>query len=98
MRSFWVSLILSIPAAWAIWQLQLPQPLVGRSLLGILLLTLGLLAGLRLATEGLHQLLQDLIHANKELAGQVDQLAEEKSRLQQEHLEESPDEKDPLGE
>ncbi len=84
MRSVWVWLVLAIPAGWAIWQLQLPDPVVSAPFLGLLLLILGLLAGLRLASDGLHRLLQDLIRVNRTLAEQYDEIAEKNRRLQAE--------------
>lgn len=76
MRSVWVWLILAVPAAWAVWQLQVPHPIVAPALLGLLLLALGLLAGVRLGFNGLERYLQEVTRLNRHLADQNNELAE----------------------
>jgi hypothetical protein len=92
MRSVWVWLILAIPAAWAVWQLQVPEPVLAPGLLGLMLLTLGLLAGLRIANDGLHRFFTDLTRLNKYLADQNDDLAELNLHLLQELQKHTTDE------
>ena len=76
MRSVWIWLIVAVPAAWAVWQLQLPAPLVPAPVLGFSLLTLGLLVGLRIGADGMRRFTKDVIRMNKCLAEQNDDLAE----------------------
>lgn len=59
-----------------VWQLHTPEAVIGGVAAGLLLLLLGILAGLRIATDSLTNLMKDLVMLNKYLAEQNQDLSE----------------------
>ena len=76
MHSYLTWAILSLAAAWAIWQLCVPEPVLPPLLLSLLLMVLGLLGGLRAGTDSATRFVKDLTRLNHVLAEQNRDLSE----------------------
>lgn len=76
MRPHLVWSVLLVPTTCAIWQTQAQEPFLSPLAIGILLLLVGIIAGLRLATDSATRFVRDLTVLNKYLAEQNRDLAE----------------------
>lgn len=61
---------------WALWELQATKPVILPGIFGVLLLVLGLLGGLRIATTSATRFVKDLTRLNHYLAEQNRDLAD----------------------